>query len=292
MVEIISVLQDIETGALVERGTAVPNWTVISYLVLKLLIPIAFYVLRSIGLFTLAKRAGIQKRILAIFPFLWVFVACKIIGNQRLFGKTFEKFALLACILFSVIGVVTLAYDIICYFPIIGNVLEGRTIYISNSALSESQYVQTLARSEFGYIYGDTSFVDPYGNAMYLICIILHYLTMITSVVSVIITVLIYFNLFRKYWPQHYILAMVLSILGLFGVFVFVIRKREPVDYATYMKEKYKNMYGGYAGPYGYHNPYQNNYNQPRQTPPNPNSPFEDFEDKKKDPGDPFDEFK
>lgn len=294
MIEIVRVSQNLETGALEEVGFPVSNGMFIASLAIIALTFIAFYVLRAIGLFTLAKRAGLKCKIMAIFPLVWVYVACKLIGKQRFFNKTFEKVALLLCLLFSIIGFLTFAYDLICYFPIIGNVLEGRTIYLSNSTLGDGQYVQTMIRG----IYGDSTFVNPYDNrpVIYLICVILHYLTTITGIISTVISILIYFNLFRKYWPQHFILAMIMSVLGLFGVFVFVIRKKEPIDYATYMKEKYKNMYGGYAGPYGYRNPYQsNNYggqSTQNQTPPSQKSPFEDFEDKKKDPGDPFDEFK
>ncbi len=293
MVEYIKVSTDLGTGAVTEQGFHIDTPLLVVMSVLFLLVPIALYVLRTIGLYVLAKRANIKGKVLAIFPCVWMYVACKLIGKQRIFGKTFEKLAVLFCILFTASELITFTQEFIGFFPIIGNFLEGNgTIYLSNAILDSNKYVPTLVSR----VYGEAgAFVDPYGSTMYLILNILYYVSVLTDIIAIVIPILVYFNLFRKYWPEHFILALILSVLGLFGVFAFVIRKKEPVDYAKYMREKYQRNYGGYGYPYNqppYHNPYQ------AQSRPNPaprneqDSPFEEFSDKKGAPEDPFDEFK
>ena len=296
MVEIINVYRNMETGAIIEQGHPVNNTLLIVYVAIMMLIPVALYVFRAIGLYVMAKRAGLKCKVMAIFPCVWIYVACKLCGKQRVFGRTFEQIALLFCILFTIAEVLAFAYEFLAYFPIIGNMMQGNgTIYISNAVLDSEKYVPTIVSS----LYGEAGrYVDPYGGAVYLILTILYYLTAVTDIVSIVISVIIYFNLFRKYWPQHFILGLILSIFGLFGIFVFVVRKREPVDYAKYARERYQNTYG--YNPYNqnpYRNPYQNNpyQNNPYQNQPKNNgndSPFEEFKDKKNEPEDPFDEFK
>ena len=93
-----------------------------------------------------------------------------------------------------------------------------------------------------------------------------------------------YIALFRRYFPKHFVIATVLSVLWswIFPIFLFVVRKNKPVNYNDFLRERYNRMYYGH-----YNNPVNNgNPNYGSQ----PESPFEGFEDKdKEDPGDPFD---
>jgi hypothetical protein len=106
----------------------------------------------------------------------------------------------------------------------------------------------------------------------------------------------VYIALFRKFWPQHYVLATVLSVLGLFAPFVFAIRKKNAVNFSEYMRSRYNMYYTPYGNPYGrppYGNPYGNPYANPnaeQQTP--PEHPFSEFAERgEANPGDPFEEF-
>ena len=99
------------------------------------------------------------------------------------------------------------------------------------------------------------------------------------SFITMIIEVTAFICLFKKFWPEHYILAAVLSAMGLFAPFVFAIRKRRAINFAEYIANRY------YRNPYG-PNPY-GAQNVQREKPENP---FGEF-DNKKTPEDPFEEF-
>ena len=80
-----------ETG----YGYSIEGATLIVPIIIYLCVTIAFYLLRSFGIFVLSKRAGLDKRAMAFIPFVWIFLACKLIGNVQIFGRAFAKLALL-----------------------------------------------------------------------------------------------------------------------------------------------------------------------------------------------------
>lgn len=259
-------------------------------------IVLAFYVLRSIGLMVMAKKVGLSRAcvVFSWFPILWTFTACKLIGDDKVFGKSFKDLALLFCILFGAFQGINFIVNVIAYFPIIGNVLLGRELYILSFNTYEEMQSYAISRgleqTFLSGIYGGSNFVNPYGGAtaaMGTIINVSNYILPILQIVSIVITVTIYINLFKKYRPNHYVLFSILSIFGFFGPFVFAVRKREPVDYMDYVRSRYSY----YGSPY--RNPYGNQYNNPSQdTPRPPETPFEEFAEKGEvDPGDPFGEF-
>ena len=107
---------------------------------------------------------------------------------------------------------------------------------------------------------------------------ILGTISSVLSFIEIFITVTLYFNLFKKYWPERHAVAAILSIFGLFPVFVFVIRNKQPVDYQAWARARY-NAYmanNPYARPNfmnGQQNPFGANQNADA-------SPFKDFENK------------
>lgn len=271
-----------------------PSGVIWSALITAVVVVIAFYVLRSIGLFVLAKNQKINKAFLAFIPGVWIYLACKIIGKTRFFGKPYEQIAIWLCIIFTISEVLTLAYNVLVYLPLFEYVFVlDKTLHVA-----EGSGVSTSLKSYLGMgIYVDSGFI-PYGNSWVVIrkiLVILDYITPIFDILSIFITVSVYFALFRKFWPQHYMLASLLSIfVGLFPVFVFVIRNKKPIDYNAYLRSRYGGYYNRYSGGYG--NPYSNPYQQPTQ-PRQPESPFGDFENGSSSsnangrPSEPFGEF-
>lgn len=270
------------------EGMDFPNWSVWTIFGVSLAMVIAFYVLRSVALFTMAKKREIKNASLSWVPLLWFYVACKLIGKIKIFGSTFEKMAVLFCVIFSIAQFLGFAYQFIIYFPLIGNFLMGRTIYFVQ--LEGSTLSQTVSSLEAfwieGIYYDPTEFVWPYGNGggkpYHIINYInaVYYTSMIFDLASLIITVLVYINLFKKYMPEHYIIMAVLSFMGLFAPCVFVARNKEPMNYNDFLRQRYQRIYGQYGMPYG----------APQQ--PAPPHPFEEFAGRGEvDPGDPFDEF-
>lgn len=268
------------------------NGIVWAYVGIFLAVTIGFYVLRSIGLMVMAKRAGLNAPFLAWIPFVWMYVACKLIGeDSKLFGVSFSKLAVWFCVIFAVGELLTLINTVIMYFPVVGNFLWGRNIYILSfsTEVEAAAFVNTerLTETFINGVYGGRDFVNPYGTAIYSLVKVLnviYYVTLLTDLLGIIITISVFFSLFKKYNPRNYFLFGLLSVLvGIFGPLVFGIRNREPVSYMDYIRSRYN--YGPYGNPYYGPRPNQ-------QGPQGGESPFEEFKDKNDDPGDPFDEFK
>ena len=272
-----------------------PNGWVWAYVGIFLAVTIGFYALRSIGLMVMAKRAGETKPFLAWIPFMWIYVACKLIGeDSKFFGVSFRKLAIWFCIIFAFGEILTLASSAIALFPVAGNFLMGRNIYILSftTDLEAESFINTerLTATFISGVYGGRDFVNPYGGSIYSIVKVLNvisYVTLITDIAGIVISVAVFFSLFKKYSPRNYMLFGILSLLvGIFGPLVFGIRKRQPVNYMDYVRSRYN--YGPYRNPYG--NPYAGQGSGSAQS--SVGDPFEEFKDKNDDPGDPFDEFK
>lgn len=284
----------IQFGDLIPQ--TIPLWQIWTTVGIYLGVMLAFYVLRSIGVYTLAKRQGIKCKVLAWIPCLWFYVVCKLVGKSRFFGKPIENLALLFVIIFSLSQAIAFVQSFLVYFPLIGNFLQGREILFAQSGLDLG------AQGFFEYssgMYVTDEFVNPYGiggiQTVNLILSIIGYVSMFVDLAEIVITISVYFALFRKFWPQHHVLASLLTIfLGLFAPFVFVIRKKEPVNYVEYLRSRYN--YNPYSNPYGnpYNNPnsYNNPYNNGQSAPKRPEHPFSEFAEKDEvDPGNPFSEF-
>lgn len=242
---------------------------IIAILCCVLAVTAAFYVLRSIGLYALAKNNGIDHAFVAWIPFAWIYVACKLISETRMFGWSFKNIAVWALIIFSVSGVLDIVYNVLTYFPAVGYFLQGGTI--------------TIVEENAGMkLYLGSDFVNPYGNAYSAIktfCTVINVTTSILSLFTLVVTVFAYIGLFKKFWPQHYIIASVLSVLGLFPIFVFAVRNKPATNYGDYIRSRFY-----YGETYG--------QNPPPGTERPPEHPFEEFAERgEKDPGDPFAEF-
>ena len=263
-------------------------FTLIIAIVSALAVPIALYVLRSIGIFVLAKKGGLKHAWLAWIPCAWFYVVCKLIKETKIFGSTFGKMALIFTIVFALGQVLLFVNDFLAYFPIVGNILIHKSnVYV---VLEETSLLPQNVR-EYQFvtgIYVEHDFVYPYKDlfAVEKTMTIISYLSIIFDLASLIITISLYINLFRKYWPAHFVLAAVLSVMGLFGVFVFVIRNKQPINYMEYVRSRYANYYGP-QGPYG-----GQGYYGGQSAPSRPDEPFEDFQDAKdKKPEEPFSDF-
>ena len=274
------------------------NWQVWLTAIFTALIPIVFHVLRGIGLYKLAKDKKLKSAFMAWIPFVWVFVAIKLISETRFFGKKIGNFAVVITVIFALAEVLTLTYEFMAYFPFIGNYLMGNQIIVDSTVYENlpTNYYELWAN--FG-VYGvQGTFVNPYKNIDLIVKIMngIYYVSAVLDILSAVIIVTVFSNLFKKYWPQHFVVASILSLFGLDGIFIFLIRNKKPVKYTDYLRSRYQ-QYGPY-GPYGPNpygpNPYgQNPYaNQGNSTPSEPESPFEQFQDEKdKKPEEPFSDF-
>ena len=121
---------------------------IIAILCCVLAVTAAFYVLRSIGLYALAKNNGIDHAFVAWIPFAWIYVACKLISETRMFGWSFKNIAVWALIIFSVSGVLDIVYNVLTYFPAVGYFLQGGTITIVEENAGMKLYRERLFRDK------------------------------------------------------------------------------------------------------------------------------------------------
>lgn len=276
---------------------------VLTIAIIAFLIAVAFYVLRSIGLYVLAKRKGFRFKFLAFIPIVWIYVALRLIGEVNFFGKPIKSLAVLFTIVFAVSELINLAYSFLVYYPLVGNYIAG--LIESASGVVSDRTIYFIANGngiegikEYIFLYGvgvGSNFEYPYLNINAVVYALnaMTYVGLIFDFASIFITVTVFLNIFRKYWPQKMMLATILSVLlGLFPVFVFVVRNKKEIDYQEYLRKKhayYRNPYGAYGpGPYGQNPNGQNPYGQnPYQN--RTDNPFGEFNDARK--VDPFDEF-
>lgn len=240
---------------------------------------ITFYLLRSIGIYKLAKSRGIDKAFLAWIPCVWIYTVCKIIGKTWFFGTPAEKVAVWVAVIFSCTTIIPLVSNFLGYFPFIMFYLEGGTIELVNGG------VRAVSTESYAFV---NLFDTP---AINTIIQILYYFDYILRFAEIFVTVMVYISLFKMFWPEHYILASVLSFLGLFPIFVFAIRNRKAVDFNEYIRNRY---YGAGFTPYGNRYYGQNGNNSERGTPyygnnqGGDNEPFDEFNNR---PDEPFGEF-
>ncbi len=235
------VIFELSTG----QGIKLPLWSLILFVVMALGVAITFYVLRSIGIYKLAKNNGLNKAILAFIPGVWIYLACKLIGEARFFRTTIGKVAIVFTIIFSISTIGSLIYDAIIYTPIatylIGGLNKGAVVVISNqqAITGYSEYLN-------GIFVLTSNFKFPFSSAFVLGLDIIHYFLGVLDAVATVISIFVYFALFRKFWPGYHVLASILSIFGLFAPFVFAIRNRQAVNFATYVRSRSEN-YNNYG---------------------------------------------
>ncbi len=256
-------------------------------------IELVLYLFRSIGLYTLAKKQGTKKAWLSFIPLLWLYVAGKVMGMIVIGGKPYKGFALLATIVFSVSEVIALAVNFIAYFPLVGYYLQGGEVYFANEEIyNESLKAMGFSPYYFSYY---TVFVRgivyPYPNlqAMNVVLTVLDLVNSFLSLISICLTILVFMGLFRKFYPEHYILATVLSAIGLFPIMVFVVRNKKAINFNDYIRSRYYghgyNPYAGSNTGNSQENTFANGSSSGRQE--KPESPFEEFENRKEE-DDPF----
>ena len=246
----------------------IQGWLLYLYLGISLLATLAFYLLRSIGIYKLAKNAKIKVAFMAFIPLVWIYPFILLVKEDRFFGIPYKKIAILFAVIFSVGEGLALFYNFATYLPVVVNYFRGVDIYLMGAPEGAIEYFD-----DFLYVGQGFSTIYKNGFLFARILDIVFYVSGMIDLVSSIIIVFAYFSVFRKYWPSHYVLASILS-LWIFPVMVFVIRNKKPVNYFEYVREKY----GSYRSPYGgYYGGQQGNSYKNEQQPKN-DGPFNEFE--------------
>ncbi|MCQ2387207.1 MAG: hypothetical protein MJ066_02020 [Clostridia bacterium] len=227
-----------------------------------------FYAFRSIAIYRLAKVRNINKAYFAWIPFLWVFPAYKLVPEFNLFGFSFKKFAFWFALVFVVKEVIIFLGNFFDFAPFVLYFLQGG---------EEIRFFEQEGQMYVSAVNMVNHFDVKWLNVTMLV---LNYVNLPIRLVSSVIHISFYVAIFRKFWPQSYIVASILSVFGLFPIFVFIIRNKQEISYADYVRARYYNAEN-----------YNVNNNQDKEL--KEESPFKEFKDSKnkEDPGDPFDEF-
>lgn len=272
-------------------------WIVVLAVCITNALPLVFYILRSIGVYVLSKRENIKHAWLAWLPLLWVLNAGKLMGKVMFGGKEIKWFSLVLFIAFALSELILLFNEVIGLFPLVGYYLQGGEIYFSD----KETYEAVLREMGFVPYYFSNyeifvrNIIYPYNNMELIsrILDVIYYVDKPLGLITEIGLIIMYIGVFRKYYPEHYLLATILSIFGLFGPFIFAVRKRKAVNYNEYMRNRFHSTYGMYQNPYTQNNPYNQRPNNTASSK-RPASPFEEFEDdyNKRNPFEEFDEDK
>ena len=245
----IFLIQNYQNGAMVNKMPL--GWLIVS-LIITIAIPVTFYLLRSIGIYKLAKSHNVKHAFMAWIPFAWVYPLCLLVKEFTFFGYPYGKLALAFCVIFCVYGGLSLVHKILAYLPLVGYFLQGGAVYISTSLKTVTSVV---SNAEAFWIEGSGIYLVnvqyPYGNLDLMVDILnrVNDVMSILDLVQIIVLINLYIVLFRKFWPQHYILAAVLSAFGLFDIFVFVIRNRKAMSFEEYVRSRnagYQSSYNTY----------------------------------------------
>ncbi len=230
---------------------------------------VLFFLLQGIGIYTLAKRTGREKKWLAFFPFANIFYLGKIVGECHVFGQKMKRAGLYAMIAQIISTLLSVAY-IFAEIYLISNfkplVDEMNTIYWVGLK---------------GFAGTVNTFYEVGGYFMSLF-----------PLVTQILLLILMIGFFKKYSPRNFrLLAVITFIIPMMRfIFIFAFRNREPFDYEAYVQRQREifisrqqqyyngqNPYGNQNNPYG--NPYNNSNNTPYggQQPSQPDDPFDEF---------------
>ena len=151
------------------------------------------YVLRSLGLYRLAKNRGFDNAWLAWIPVGDVYIMGKLAELSPYVQRKIPKLHIIMPIIYG-------AYLILCFVP--------SAIMIAGPAIFGSSGLGFMSVAAIGVFA----------------------LLMIFMLVIVAALVFVYYHLFKVYDPNNAVLYTVLSALSLSFIFLFIIRNREPAD--------------------------------------------------------------
>ena len=256
---------------------------------------LSLYVLRAVGVYKLAKNKNVKNAVLAFFPFCWTLVAGNTIKDKfSFFGKKFKGFPIIFFIAYTVSELIVIALQVYTYFPVVSYYLSGvgtsSVIYIGTTE-AIVQHVGSMVY-EYPYAYNIYTAAQTliYTKEVQMVAMGLSVVNRVVSLGVAFLEVVLFVNIFRLYWPRMSVVASILSVLGLFPIFVFIIRNNKQINTAEYYRAKTNNYYYYGGNPYG-NNPYNNQNTETRRNTNANADPFSEFNGGGRPSEEPFDEF-
>lgn len=250
--------------------------------VISVFLWLGFFVLQGIGLWTMAKKKGFKKPLLAFVPFANLLLIDKLAGECEFFGHKIKRggmYAMIAQITVATIGFLLIVVQAIL-FTKYADCLEY------NSSTGTFFWITSDRLGMFL-----NSFYSSWGMHLYSI----------TGLGYELLILVLMLSLLKRYTAKNYMMLSILQLLvpSARYIIIFVVRNNKAVDYNDYQRARYAsythrtgygNPYNPYGNPYG--NPFGNPYgNQGQNQNGNSNSsnqgqqnPFDEFGSKDEDP--------
>lgn len=229
-----------------------PMEVAIATTVIMLAICAAVFILKGIGLHSLARRGGYKHAWFAYIPFFNNYLMAQLGGEVSFLGKKVKHLPLFFA-LSDALTCTAYALQVVSEFAL---------------CFGGAEFEQELGV----YVYM-TLPPDTLGWAYYMREVML-YLAPVLFLVYSFLLIVVLFAFFRRYAAKN---SMIFAIASVFvpvsqGILVFAVRKNMPVDYVAYMRSQREAQYRRYQAHYG-QNPYATNqrYGDPR------NDPFSEF---------------
>ncbi len=181
------------------------------------IITLTFFILKGFGIYTLSKRAKLDKAFLAFIPFASFYQLGRVVGPMIVFKKRVKNLGLWVGILYFATFAIVNLRDYLLFYNWFEETIRANAV--SSVAINETNLTELLY-----YL----------GSAVQLCYIVLFVFLVIT-----------FFNFYTK--KNRFVFA-ILSVLfePLFSIFVFVVRKNERLDYVGEMRrmqEYYENLH-------------------------------------------------
>lgn len=219
-----------------------------------------YYAFRSVALYKMAKRRGVGNAYTAFIPFAAFILMGKLQASGKYASKT-KNYYIVALALAAVSVALSLSIDILY-------ALKPLQVIFSGVAPVEADFTSS-------FLYNVLSILEE-----------------LTSLAYVVFALFTFSNVYKAYDPQKVSKYTIITIIGYFctsslffaGVFLFVCRNFEPVNFDEYVESTRARFYSrnGYP-PYGGNGNYRGGRTSANE------DPFAEFSDKKVD--DPFSDF-
>ena len=220
-----------------------------------------FYVFRSIGLYSMAKKNGFAKPSLAIVPFYGLYVAYTLAPKSK-YVKVNNFFYKIAIACGGVYFVSTVLIDILYAGEPLKLIFGGQPLSYESLNVYNS-------------FYRILSAVVTLGELGYLLFSLIVYLDLYKA-----------YSLKKSFAVWCILSYFFLDSILLCGIFIFALRNKQRIDYDAYISERARQAqrnYGQYGGqppfgqpPYGGYNPY-GGYRNGNPKPQEQQDPFEEF---------------
>ncbi len=187
-------------------------------IIISAITELVFFIFKGIGLFVMSKRQNMSCAWFSFVPFLSYVQMGRLVGEVKLFGTRTKQLGLFVAISMFVTNVCSWIADIGTWFE---------------------PFKQMVTTSKFDYtLYQNTmNNVSPVFSTLNII-------SAFSDLVYIVFWVFLLVAFFRYYEPKHPTLYILLSIfLGLTGIFVFVVRKHDKVNYFEQQRKYYENLY-------------------------------------------------